>query len=150
VHYATEASFYYYHIAKSKTDEYLKDINPKMPNSHTYYEAINYWESFFLNMQIFTTLYNQISETIGINKKVYDKNDGSKYQRLYDIANCIKHFSSNNLKMAVESKYWAPLWLSNQGFKSFEHQLSYDEAFELLHEAASFADKYSNPVLLKK
>ena len=138
------AAFRYYHEAKKITEEYLTENDIHRPKSRVYYQAVDCWEAFFLQSQIFIDAYNKI---VGYTKNgitAFKSGDGSKKQRLYDIANCIKHGSSPH-EAEEWKENWTPLWLANDGFRSFKYNLSFDEACELLDSIAQWANNIQNP-----
>jgi hypothetical protein len=138
------AAFRYYHEAKKFTEEYLSGNDIHRPKSRAYYQAVDCWEAFFLQSQIFIDAYNRIVDYTKTGSKAFQKNDGSKEQRLYDIANCIKHGSSPQ-EAEQWSDSWTPLWLANDGFKSFKYSLTFKEACEILDEIARWANNMQNP-----
>ena len=80
----------------------------------------------------------------------FQKNDGSKEQRLYDMANLVKHTAS-----AVESGQCGdadtvPLWLTNDGLRSFGLFVTYAEASEILIDVSALADDYQDPHSLRE
>lgn len=143
------AAFRYYHDARKQTLEYLSGNNPHHPKTRQYFKAVDTWEAFFLQAQIFMDAYNRIGKFTKTNLKAFQPKDGSQEQRLYDIANCIKHGSDpDNYERWKEN--WAPLWLVNEGFKSIDYSLTFKEAGEILEEMAKYANTMQNPSDVQK
>jgi hypothetical protein len=138
------AAFRYYHEARQSTIDYLAANNSKRPSSRKYFQLIDLWEAFFIQMQIFIDIYGKLSEFMGSNEKAFKKGDGSKEQRLYDISNSIKHVADSNRYEELKDR-WMPLWLTDEGFKSYDINLSYAEACDCLDEVATFVNILQDP-----
>ena len=138
-------AFMDYHEARDRTLSYLDNNQPDNPKVRQYFDAVSSWESFALQFSMAIDLFKWINQ----GKGVFDKNDGSKEQRLYDIANFIKHTAG-----AVESGQCAetdtvPLWLGNTGLHSFGLHVTYSEASEVLFELSHVANDMQDPRSLK-
>ena len=90
------------------------------------------------------SLYNWLSRP----ERAFEKNDGSKEDRLYTIANHIKHVSSCVDEGQCTEQARMPLWLSNDGLVSFGVSVTYTEVSEILADVASFADLIQDPLAL--
>jgi hypothetical protein len=68
-------------------------------------------------------LFRWLNEGLGL----FQKNDGSKEQRLYEIANLIKHTASAITSGQCGEADTVPLWLANDGICSFGLIVTYAE-----------------------
>lgn len=133
--------FIYYHNARESTLKYLNDNDPHQAHIRSYYEDIALWENYVLQISMAIDLYNSISKP----DNVFSKNDGSKEQRLYTIANHIKHVGSCIDSGQCTEQDTLPLWLTDEGLSSFGITLSFNEASEILADVANLADLLQDP-----
>ena len=138
-------AFANYHDAKRATEAYLNGNDPHSGRLTPYYRALTLWEEFALQMSIATDLYRRLS-----GQKVFEKNDGSKEQRLYDMANRIKHVSTWVGSDEFDEAHVLPLWLSNDGLLSSTSNVTFAEASEVLAGIATIADKLQDPLSLQQ
>jgi hypothetical protein len=75
----------------------------------------------------------------------FKKNDGTKEQRLYDIANCVKHTAGKVDSGQCGPSDTVPLWLTNHGFSSFGLHVTYREAANVLSDLSKLAEEYQDP-----
>ena len=68
-------------------------------------------------------LFRWLNEGLGL----FQKNDGSKEQRLYEIANLIQHTASAITSGQCGEADTVPLWLANDGICSFGLIVTYAE-----------------------
>ena len=139
-------SFLEYHIARSATYEYLEKNDPLNPNLMKYYEAITHWEYFILQYAMAIDLFNWLN----LGEKAFAKNDGSKDQRLYDMANAIKHLPSDITSGQCKEEHSIPLWIENNGLKSFQYAITFVEVSEALRELSTIADELHDPKTFKE
>jgi hypothetical protein len=111
-----------------------------VPQLGRYYAAVNEWESFALQTQMAIDLYTYISSS-----KAFEPGDGSPEQRLYDTANAVKHLRGRVASQQFREEDILPLWINRDGIRSFEFNLTFDEATSVLRDVASFADMLQNP-----
>ncbi len=135
----TQTAFSLYHQARESTLDYLKDNNPHNPKLRQYYKAITEWESCFLNLHIFVDVLKKWT-----GRKVFVEGDNSPEDRAYSIANKIKHWAGDikNNKHQVNDSI--PLWLTNTGFQTREHRLTYSELSTLIDGAAKVCQGLSS------
>jgi hypothetical protein len=81
---------------------------------------------------------------------VFEKNDGSKEQRLYEIANLVKHTASAVESGQCRESDTIPLWLANDGLHSFDLSITHEEASEILRDFSSLADDFQDPRSLRE
>ncbi len=103
------------------------------------------WESCFLNHQIFIDLFAK-----AVGRKVFELDDGSDDQRAYDMANAIKHWGGLVKLNKHSDDHTIPLWLSNTGFHTYLHSLTYTELAAITTEIASAANELQNPASFGK
>ncbi len=125
-----------YHRARDATLQYLAKYEPHTAPVRPYFEAVALWEEFVLQVAMAIDLYNWLSKP----QRAFSKNDGSPEQRLYTMANHVKHVGSCVDSGQCTEQDSLPLWLNNSGLQSFGTSLSFTEASELLSEVASLAD----------
>ena len=90
-------------------------------------------------------MYNKAS-----NIEAFRRGDGSEDQRAYDIATTIKHWGGRIKKLQPDERYTIPLWLSNNGFQSILHSLSYVEFSSITREIGRTADVLEKPGVPKE
>lgn len=136
----SQMAFDYYHQARKKTLEYLIGNEPTNPKVSKYYEAISLWELVFINWSICLDIVKVMD-----GNNIFEKGDGSKEQRAYDIYNVIKHYGSKIRNETIKNDLTIPMWLSNNGFCSVSNSLTYSELAGLIKDAAKIADKIQDP-----
>ncbi|MDO9180650.1 MAG: hypothetical protein Q7U16_20360 [Agitococcus sp.] len=136
-----QAQFALFHQAREATQTYLEKSAPHNPSVRRYYAAIILWESCFLNHQIFVDVY-----TKAVGKNSFKPDDGSNYQRAYDIANTIKHWGGVVKSKKHNDEHTIPMWISNTGFHTYAHSLTYVELSAITSEMANAANELQNPV----
>ena len=134
-------AFKSYHDARMATFQYLEKGDPHQGHIRLYYEAINNWENYVLQISMAIDLYNAFSNP----DKVFEKNDGSKEQRIYTIANQVKHVGHCVNSGQCKEEDTLPLWLTNEGLTSFGIKVSFSEASEILIDVAKLADLVQDP-----
>jgi hypothetical protein len=130
-----------YHEARSRTLAYLDGNQPDNPKVGHYFDAVSSWESFALQFSMAIDLFRWLNQGQG----AFKKNDGSKEQRLYEIANLIKHTASAVDSGQCGESDTVPLWLGNTGLHSFNLLVTYAEAAEILIDLGTIADELQNP-----
>jgi hypothetical protein len=139
-------AFMAYDDARARTLTYLDGNDPQNPKVGKYFDAVSSWESFALQISMAMDLFRWLNQGEG----AFVKNDGSKEQRLYEIANLIKHTASAVSSGQCKESDTVPLWLSNRGLHSFDLLVTYDEAAEILNDAAVLAEDYQDPYSLRE
>jgi hypothetical protein len=77
-----KSSFDSYHEARCRTLDYLKRSQSDNPLIREYFGALDCWETTLLGMNMAMELYNSI-----FSKKAFQRNDGSREERIYTMAN---------------------------------------------------------------
>lgn len=142
----THNAFVYYHDARLRTDSYLEGNDPHNPRVGRYYDAVSAWENFALQVSMAIDLFRWLNQGEG----AFRKGDGTKEQRLYDIANCIKHTAGKVDSGQCGPSDTVPLWLTNLGLSSFGISVAYSEAADVLVDLAKLADEYQDPHSLRE
>jgi hypothetical protein len=128
--------FAFYHEARALTQDFLAESRPESPAIRRYYAAVARWESCFLNYQMFIDTYNKLSDC-----KAFQKADDTTEKRAYDIANVIKHWGGIVEAGKHDSQQTLPLWLSSDGFHTYQHVLSYAEFADILAAVGDAANE---------
>lgn len=139
-------TFSAYHDARSRTLAYLDGNQPDSPRVGRYFDAVSSWENFALQISMAIDLFRWLNEGQG----AFEKNDGSKEERLYEIANLIKHTASAVTSGQCAEADTVPLWLANDGMHSFGLIVTYAEASEILIDVSALADDYQDPHSLRE
>lgn len=139
-------AFVAYHNARTQTLEYLDGNDPLNPRVGKYFDSVSSWEVFALQISMAIDLFRWLNHGQG----AFSKNDGSKEQRLYEIANVIKHTASAVASGQCKQQDTIPLWLSADGLQSYELSVTYAESAEVLADVAVLADDYQDPHLLRE
>lgn len=139
-------AFSAYHDARSRTLAYLDGNQPDNPRVGRYFDAVSSWENFALQISMAIDLFRWLNEGQG----AFQKNDGSKEQRLYEIANLVKHTAKAVTSGQCGEANTVPLWLANDGVRSFSLIVTYAEAAEILIDVSVLADDYQDPHSLRE
>jgi hypothetical protein len=130
-----------FHSAREQTLQYLVGNDPHNPRLTKYYDAVASWETFALQVSMALDLFRWLNGGEG----AFIKNDGSPEQRIYTIANQVKHLSSCVEAGQCSEFDSVPLWLSNDGIHSFGVAVTYEDAATVLADIATFADQLQDP-----
>jgi hypothetical protein len=139
-------TFNEYAAARSATYVYLNGNQPLNPKFTKYYDAVSKWENCVLQLSMAIDLFKWLNQKEG----AFEKGDGSKEQRLYSIANHIKHTSSCVESGQCEEIHSIPLWLSNEGIESYGISVTFREVAEVVRDIAKLAEEYCDPYSLKE
>lgn len=142
--YRAQIAFQRYHSARALTLEFLESSTPGSPAVRKYFQALSDWESSLLNFQIFIDILNRMENDAG-GTDVFADGDGSPEQRAYALANSIKHWGSDLAKGRHSDEHTVPVWLTNSGFQSRSHQLTFQELGELIGDIARLANEMQDP-----
>jgi hypothetical protein len=134
-------AFVVYHDARGATQLYLATQDPNRAPVQAYYRVLTLWEDFVLEVAIAIELYNWFSRP----ERAFEKNDASPEQRLYSIANHVKHVASCADSGQLSEQDIVPLWLSNRGLESLKTYVTFAEAGGVLHDIAAIADILQDP-----
>jgi hypothetical protein len=138
-------AFRYYHDARHLTLNYLDGNQPDNPRVGRYFNAVSEWENFILQIAMAIDLFRWLNQDVG----AFQKNDGSKEQRLYEMANLIKHTASAVRSGQCSVSDTIPLWLANDGLRSFSLLVTYSEVSDILRDISNLADDYQDPYSLR-
>jgi hypothetical protein len=136
-----------YTAARRLTLEYLEGHNPLSPQIREYYAAVARWEHFAIESSILIDLFVHIDD----GHKVFKKGDRSIEDRLYHLANKVKHIGDDIRNRGLYGTTDSiALWLSNDGLNGLDFdgtklQVTYAEASQFLDDVARIADKIQNP-----
>jgi hypothetical protein len=139
-------AFLSYQEARQMTLDYLDGNQPDNPRINRYFSSVTAWENFSLQISMVIDLFRWLNEGTG----AFEKNDGSKEQRLYEIANLIKHTASAVNSGQCPESGTIPMWLENDGIHSFETSVTFQEASEILADVCNLANDYQDPRSLRE
>lgn len=139
-------AFLAYSDARQLTLEYLDGNQPDNPRINGYFSSVTAWENYTLQISMVIDLFRWLNQGAG----AFEKNDGSKEQRLYEIANLIKHTASAVDSGQCPGSGTIPLWLENDGLHSFETSITFQEVSEILADVCKLANDYQDPRSLKE
>jgi len=110
-----------------------------------YVDALYHWECFLgQSWHAFALLMTAWGG------KVFNKNDGSVEQRLNVLYNQMKHVESRIENGQMIPGATVPVWLENQGLRSVDAHLSFQETADVLRELAKYADALMDPKTAKE
>jgi hypothetical protein len=124
---------------------YVSTFEPGKPKLRLYYDSLNNWEAFALQCQMARDLYLFISKS-----KAFDQGDGSPEQRLYDLANAVKHFRGHLDSQRFTPADILPMWITRDGLVSINHSVTYAEAAGVLRDLSKLAHLLQDPVAVRE
>ena len=143
--YRAQVAFADYHEARRLTADFLASSRPDRPAIRAYFRALARWESCLLNLRIFIDVMTKMKKALS-DEPVFKENDGTPEQRAYDIANMVKHFGSDVSAGRHDERQTVPMWLTDYGFRTISHELTYLELAMLVSEIATAADELQDPL----
>lgn len=136
-----------YHRSRIQTLEYLQQGDPATGRVSQYYAVVTAWETFVLQVGMVFDLYKGLCIVFNAGSDlVFSKGDGSKEERIYTIANQIKHVRSCVKSGQCTELDTVPLWLTRVGLHSFDVAVSFEEAAQILSDIATIADSLQDPL----
>jgi hypothetical protein len=134
-------AFNSYHRGRELTLGYLGLSQPQNPSSGAYFDAIASWETTLLQVQHA----QDVMRCFG--GEAFQQGDGSDDERLWLLANKIKHCGGDIKRGAHTSDFTIPMWMTNDGLVSREARvrLSWEEVAEHVDALASAADELQDP-----
>ena len=139
-----QVAFADYHEARALTAEFLIKGKPDNPAIRTYFRAVARWESCLLNLQIFIDVMNKMKSELE-QEPVFKVDDGTPEQRIYSIANKVKHWGSDVYENKHKEEDTTPMWLTNTGLKTQLHTITFHELASIVSEIASVANELQDP-----
>lgn len=133
----TKYSFSEHHLARKST---LAFVGGDSQSVNQYVDALFHWESFL--SQAWHAYAVLIKAWDG---KAFDSKDGSIEQRLNALYNQMKHVESRIYNGQMIQGATIPVWLENQGLRSVDEHMSFDETAEVLKDLANYADALMDP-----
>jgi hypothetical protein len=136
-----QSAFAEYALAREATTAFLTNSNR---GTVAYLDAIGHWEAFLAYAW-------QALCFLGRGQKVwFEKGDGSPLERLNALHNRAKHADE-----AIERGEFiedSPLcvWLTNEGLRSTDTSLSFDEISEILELLARLASAVQDPATMRE
>lgn len=130
-----ESTFYQYNTGGILLGDFLK--HDKV-NISKYLEAVVCIETSISHLYQAYMLGNKMA---GEDNKLFEKNDGSSIQRLNKLYNVAKHYDSSISNGDLEELNTIPIWITNQGIKSNQTFLDFDELHAMMREVELIADE---------
>jgi hypothetical protein len=135
----SHAAFAEYALAREAT---LGFINGPDRSPLRYLDAIGHWEAFLAYSW-------QAHGFIGGGEKIWFKEgDGSVFQRLNELHNRAKHADEDIAKGKFFEDSPLCVWLTNDGLRSIETSLSFDEIAGILDDLAEWAGLVQDPATI--
>jgi hypothetical protein len=132
-----------YADARTLTLKYLDGNDPNNPRIRAYYAATARWEHFTIESSIVLDIFRYINGGQG----AFAKGDRSHEDRLYHLANKVKHIGDDirnkGLYRVTDS---VAVWLSDTGLNGVDAQVTFTEAAQFLEDVAKVADEVQNPL----
>ena len=138
--------FYEYGRFRELSAEYLDGNSTDNPKLSSYYILINHCSNIFIHYCSIVEACNSFNMKLESDAKVFAKNDGSFEQRIYQIGNCIKHVSSSIDSGVCNHEHTLSVWLTNDGFESFDTDVSYVEFETAIREVGHYAEALVDPL----
>lgn len=133
-----------YRDARRLTLAYLDGNDPDNPRIGPYYEAIARWEQFAIEISIALDIFRWLNHLDG-GPAAFVKGDGSDEDRIYDIANKVKHAGEHIARRRYGITFMVPLWLTDDGLNAIGTLVTFQQAFEIISEMAELADRLQDP-----
>jgi hypothetical protein len=137
-----EAAFREYNSARQMTLAHLANPNPDAVSE--YIIAIGHWEVFL------SDAYQAWCLLARGQKILFTPGDGSTMQRLNLLYNRTKHAESAIIAEQLPPDGTLPVWLKNDGLRSVESSLTFEEIAEMLKDLAVWADAAQNPATMRE
>ena len=139
-----EGAFAMHDLARKATLDLLdqRQITP----SH-YTRALLHWENFLGQTAQAQNIFARLMKSVGGDDqfRLYQPNDGSVNQRLHSIYNSLKHAEKRINAGQMPSNSVSPVWMLNEGLKSTDAYLTWEETGKELDDLAEWADGFQNP-----
>lgn len=138
-------AFKHYHDGRSRALTFaLWDYKGSLPAS-SYFGSIEAFENSLLQLQMAYALLLKLSPDD--KEKIFEPGDGSPGQRVWDIANCVKHMPS----YIEDHGDVTPLWLRRNGIEALNGEaIAFAELAEEIRAAALVANELQDPKKLKE
>lgn len=138
----TEAAFREYEEARRLTLAHLADRRPNAVSE--YIKAIGHWEQFLSQA-------DRAWAVLAKGEKIlFVKDNGSVVQRLNLLCNRTKHIESAIKSGQLPPDGTLPVWLTNDGLRAVDAELTFAEIAEILTELAKWADAAQDPLTMRE
>lgn len=139
--YRAQTAFRLYNEARKHTLHFLAQREAYNPSSALYFTAVATWETTVLNVQMAQDIFSKLTRT-----PVFERHTGSDDERLWAIANRIKHCASDISDGKHSTDLTVPMWLANRGLVTRVAELTYAEMGEHVDSLARIAKTLQDPV----
>jgi|ERR1051326_695679 hypothetical protein len=130
-----EAAFTEYEYARQALTEFVSAPSKK---PSLYFRALHHFE---MTIAMLWQAYDLTRRVL--KEKLFDKDDGSNYERLNWIYNVSRHINPSELSPGQIHV----VWLSNTGIQTDKYEVSFPELEELLVEIGNLADNVSQAAI---
>jgi hypothetical protein len=135
-----ESAFREYSLARDQTTAYLTDTK----KVSAYIAAIGHWE-------VFLSYAYQAYCLLAQNQKIlFTPGDGSGLQRLNLLYNRSKHADKAIEAGQLPEDATMAVWLTNDGLRSTDSRLTFDEIAEILEDLARWSDAAQDPLTMRE
>lgn len=140
----SHSAFADYELARTKTGEFLADRQ----RIRAYTAAVGHWEDFLAHVW-------QANEFLTkallpeVKRPLFQPGDGSVNQRLHSLHTRAKHAAEAILRGEVIGETPLCVWLTNEGLKSTDSWMTYEEAAAELHALATWARVVEDPQTMR-
>ncbi len=138
----TEAAFREYEEARRLTLTHLADRRPNAV--FEYINAIGHWEQFLSQAD------RAWAVLVKGERILFVKDDGSVVQRLNLLCNRTKHIESAIKSGQLPPDGTLPVWLTNDGLRTVDAELTFAEIAEILTDLAKWADAVQDPLTMRE
>jgi len=138
-----EAVYQEYALARDSVLSYLS--GPREAVSK-YFSSVYHFELFISQAyQAYMLMRHLLA-----NSSLYENGDGSEFDRLNKLYNYIKHCDSKLCNGNFPENATMSIWLTNEGIHCMDAALKYSEIVEVLEDIANGANRFGDPVAVKK
>jgi hypothetical protein len=137
-----QLAFREYSLARTQTMIYLSNSDAL----GTYVAAIGHWEMFLFQAYEAYEPLARPAVTATTKHLLFGPRDGTPHQRLHSLYNRSKHHASAIQNDQLPEDGTIAVWLVNDGLRSTDSWLTFDEMAEILDELARWSDAVQDPL----
>lgn len=139
-----QSAFADYELARVRTEEFLADRDNRL---RSYVGAVGHWEDFLSHVwQANTFLTSGL--TPDEKRPLFQPGDGTVNERLHSLHTRSKHAAEAIARGDYISESPLCVWLTNEGLKSTDSWLTFEEAADELRSLTRWAEVVADPVTL--
>lgn len=137
----SQSAFADYELARMATERFLGDRDHAIP---AYVAAVGHWEDFLTHVWQANEFLTKVIVP-GAKRPMFEPGDGSANERLHSLHTRAKHAAAAILRGELVGESPLCVWLTNDGLKSTDSWLTYEEAAEELRSLAKWARVVEHP-----